>query len=138
MVKRAIYFILVLIIAFFYAGCDSGNNQQAEAAQWKVLRLSITQDVPTANFQSATGINDITRHITASLYQRIPGEDRESVVIIPLMAASYPTNPSGDGMTWRVPLNRDAKWQNGELINADTFIYSYQNILPIIIRSGKC
>ena len=38
---------------------------------------------------------------------------------------------SRDGTVWRISIREDAKWENGEPINADSFIYSWKMCLGI-------
>ncbi|MBR0463329.1 MAG: hypothetical protein IJJ23_02960, partial [Clostridia bacterium] len=68
-------------------------------------------------------------------------EDRSGYAVIPEMAADYPVDVTADyvgqlgvkegetGKAWRIALNQAATWDNGDPINADTYIYSMQQQL---------
>ena len=47
----------------------------------------------------------------------------------PDLAASEPVDVNGDGKTWNISINPNAKWDNGDPINADTFIYTFKMAL---------
>jgi len=49
------------------------------------------------------------------------------------MAAEFPTKENGliseDGLTITIPLNKKAKWSDGEPVTADDFVFTYEMIL---------
>ena len=49
------------------------------------------------------------------------------------MAAQFPTRENGliseDGLTITIPLNKDAKWSDGEPVTADDFVFTYEMIV---------
>ncbi|TEU12791.1 MAG: LysM peptidoglycan-binding domain-containing protein [Anaerolineales bacterium] len=49
------------------------------------------------------------------------------------MAAQFPTKENGliseDGLTITIPLNKDAKWSDGEPVTADDFVFTYEMYL---------
>jgi peptide/nickel transport system substrate-binding protein len=49
------------------------------------------------------------------------------------MAAQFPTKENGliseDGLTITIPLNKDAKWSDGEPVTADDFVFTYEMIV---------
>jgi peptide/nickel transport system substrate-binding protein len=58
------------------------------------------------------------------------------------MAAEFPTKENGlisdDGLTIKSPLNKDAKWSDGEPVTADDFVFSYEMVLDpgnVLIQS---
>ncbi len=70
------------------------------------------------------------------LYRKVPNEDGTAAIIIPDLAAKEPYLVDDDGYVWRIELREDAKWQNGDPINADTFIYSFKMLLdPNLVNS---
>ena len=38
---------------------------------------------------------------------------------------------------WEIKLNKNAKWENGDIINADTYLYSMQQILDIKMKNHR-
>jgi peptide/nickel transport system substrate-binding protein len=49
------------------------------------------------------------------------------------MAAQFPTKENGliseDGLTITIPLNKDAKWSDGEPVTVDDFVFTYEMIV---------
>ena len=63
--------------------------------------------------------------ITGKLYQFLPVDGKS--VLSPVLAAEQPVDVNGDGKTWNIKMNPNAKWENGEAITAET-----------MGRSGRC
>ena len=74
-----------------------------------------------------TGSINIQQHIAGTLYKVLPVDGK--AVLSPLMAAEEPIDVNGDGVTWDIKLRKDLKWENGDPINADTFVYTFKMIL---------
>ena len=79
--------------------------------------------------------------LSSGLYEYVLNEAGDSWSVIPEMAAEYPVDVTADyagkygveagesGKAWKIALNPDACWEDGTPINADTYIYSYQQLL---------
>ena len=69
-------------------------------------------------YEMATSITDVTKDNQADLtkYNVILPEGKTAAEVL-------------DSYVYEIKLNRDAKWQNGDPINADTYIYSMQMLL---------
>ena len=79
--------------------------------------------------------------MTMSLYEFVLNEDATAYSIIPEMAADYPVDVTAEyvgkygveegetSKAFRIALNQAATWQDGTPINADTYIYSMQQLL---------
>ncbi|MBO6159695.1 MAG: hypothetical protein J6P72_10625 [Firmicutes bacterium] len=80
-------------------------------------------------------------YLTMGFYEFVLNENKDGWAIIPEMAADYPVDVTADyvgqfgvaegetGKAWKIALNPDAVWEDGTPINADSYIYSYQNLL---------
>ena len=55
-----------------------------------------------------------------SLYGYLPKDGKSALA--PMLADGEPVDVNGDGLVWNIKVSKDAKWQNGEAINADTFV----------------
>lgn len=151
--KKFISLLLVLVLALgVLAGCGDNNqgsnqpagndqpatnDQPAETQQpeqpkfEKIFKYADTSVSQNCNpFNNNTSIVD---YIQAKLYNYHGVEDLASgtskTVIRPEMAAKEPYTKDGDEYTWYIELRKDLKWANGEAINADNFIYSWQEAL---------
>ena len=79
--------------------------------------------------------------ITIGFYAFRFNEDKSGYSVQPEMAAEFPVDVTEEyvgsygvaegesGKAWRIALNPDAKWENGEPINADTYMYSMEQQL---------
>lgn len=84
---------------------------------------------------------DIMNNVVAGFYTTQVNQARDAYDWIPQMAAALPEDVTSQyaarfglsetatGHAWKVALNRDAKWQNGEPITADDYLYSLQAVL---------
>ena len=80
-------------------------------------------------------------YISTGFYDFVLNSDKSGWSIVPEMAADYATDVTADyvgqfgiadgetGKAWKVPLNEAATWEDGTPINADSYIYSYQQLL---------
>lgn len=51
--------------------------------------------------------------------------------------AKYGIADGEKNRVWEIKLNQNAKWENGDVINADTYIYSMQQILDIKMKNHR-
>ncbi len=78
---------------------------------------------------------------TTGFYNFTLNETLDGWAIVPEMAAELPVDVTSEyvgqygiedgetGKAWKIALNENATWDNGEAINADTYIYSYKELL---------
>ena len=83
----------------------------------------------------------ILGYITMGFYDFAMNENGDGYSVVPEMAAELPVDVTAEyvgsfgveegetAKAWRIALNPDACWENGEPINADTYVYSYQQLL---------
>lgn len=80
-----------------------------------------------SNISPFEGNTDIIDYIHANLYRYVPNETKDAAVLAPDLAAKEPYTE--DGYTWTIEIDPNAKWANGDPINADTFLYSWKMAL---------
>jgi oligopeptide transport system substrate-binding protein len=149
--KKAISLILAMILALgMLAGCgDQGSTQPSQGSDQpsqgseaqqpeqqqpefeKIFRYADTSSTQNCNpFNNNTSIVD---YLQAKLYNYYGVENAATgttkTVIRPELAAKEPYTKDGDDYTWYIELRQDLKWANGDPINADDFIYSWQEAL---------
>lgn len=102
-----------------------------ESPEGKILYLPSNARATSANpyIGSMDADVEIISLITARPYGNIPREDKAGSMLVPMLAAGEPVDSAGDGTVWRFSIREDAMWENGEPINADTFMYSYKMLL---------
>ena len=83
----------------------------------------------------------ILNYITMGFYDFAVNENADGYSVVCEMAAELPQDVTSEyvgsygveegetAKAWRIALNPDATWENGEPINADTYIYSYKELL---------
>ena len=102
-------------------------------------------DTSTLNWNplswETTDDNAMLTFLSSGLYEFVLNGEGTSWAVVPEMAADYPVDVTADyvgqfgisagdtGKAWKVALNPDACWEDGTPINADTYIYSYQQLL---------
>lgn len=85
--------------------------------------------------------SDILDYVTTGFYTFNLNSDKSGYSITPELAADYPVDVTAEyagsygvqegetAKAWRIALNRDATWDNGEKITADDYVYSLQQLL---------
>lgn len=140
--KRTLSAILALVMMFgLLTACGGGETQQGgeQAAEKKYIRLSATSQQTTCNpFTAGSSVDTtFTGYISSGLYGVIPDPVTKKGARIPVFADGLPVDVSGDGTVWQIKVREDAKWSDGDPINADTFLYSWKMCLdPKLLCSG--
>ena len=128
---------LMLVFSMVLVSCGGkGSSQQAAAKKEKVYRWVLQADVPSLNaqFEVDSNVHDIYQLASAGLYIGVPTSDGK-LATIPNLADGEPQKMDADGYVWRINIRKEAKWNNGDPINADTFIYSYRMLLdPLLVN----
>src|SRR5690554_453857 len=138
--KKILFTLLVLLSALVLIACtpkDSNTYRTYTSGTAKLNPYSeslataselfdyVTDSLYTGDYdwakaieeETATEVGDFTN--AASLpYARVPR-----------MAAGEPVDVSGDGTVWEITLRTDLKFQDGTPIDANTFDYSWRQLL---------
>ena len=113
-----------------------GGEEQSEAEP-KYLRTVGTAAASNINPLQANVNADLTvaTYTASSLYGYILNDEGKGE-LMPIYADGEPVDVSGDGTVWQMKIRKDAKWANGEPMNADTFLYSWKMVLdPNLLMS---
>ena len=101
-------------------------SKPVEPAKPKVANLYVSNEAlllfPQAS--KSTYDDDILARINSTLYGYLPVDGK--AVLSPVLADGQPVDVNGDGKTWNIKINKEAKWENGDPINADTFLFTYK------------
>lgn len=121
----------------------SGNNASADGATYTYTYASLDTPV-TWNVHEAEVVEYITSYTEIPLWQLVLNDTADGYEWVCEMAAEEPLDVTAEyagdekwgipadateGYAWRVTLNPDAKWEDGTPINADSYIYSMQQLL---------
>ena len=134
--KRRISLLLVLCMLFGLMTACGGGEEQTEAAP-KYLRTVGTAAASNINPLQANVNADLTvaTYTASALYGYILSDEGKGE-LMPIYADGEPVDVSGDGTVWQIKISKDAKWANGEPMNADTFLYSWKMVLdPNLLMS---
>lgn len=104
----------------------------------KVYRTSLSADIATLNAHNNTNTNvqTVYDYCSSPLYRQVPTEDGTAAIYVGDLADGEPYLTDEAGYVWNIKIREDAKWSNGDPINADTFIYSYKMLLdPKLVNS---
>ena len=85
---------------------------------------------------STTGSSDVVNKLAGKLFDFQPSADGTRGELVPFLAAEFPTVDES-GKVWTIKVSPNAKWANGEKIDARTFEYSFKMLLnPSIVYSA--
>ena len=137
-ITRGLSLLLAASMVFTLLTACGGKKTGVEGAP-KYLHLSASSAQTTLNPHMASAGVDNTAigYITSPLYNFILNPETGKGELLPLMAESAPVDVNGDGTVWDIKVREDAKWHNGDPINADTFIYSWKMCLDPKILNYK-
>ena len=107
------------------SAAPSSEAQAGSQSGQKIFYWSSTS--AASNISPFEGNYEIVDYFHSNLYRYVPNETRDVAVPAPDLAAKEPY--SEDGYTWIIEIDKNAKWANGDPINADTFLYSWQQAL---------
>lgn len=150
--KKLLAWMLIIILAFGVVGCTTPGSEEPEAPaeepeepaegeepeegeeepaeeSKKILRYSLTADVPTLDQHLANSIPSATvgHQIFEGLIRTYQGEVR------PGIAEDWDMSEDGTVYTFYL---RDAQWSDGEPVTAQDFEYSFRRLLDPETASG--
>ena len=133
--------LLALCMALSLVACggeETPAGGESAAKVQKILKQSSSSAVSTFNPHTSQQGTDNTAigYVTSPLYGFALNPETLRGELRPILAAEEPIDVSGDGTVWHLKVNENAKWSNGDPINADTFIYSWKmgldpKLLPV-------
>lgn len=105
---------------------DPKPTEPEKPAEPKVANIYKSNEAVTIFPQASNSSydSDVMDRIFTTLYGYLPVDGK--AVLSPILADGEPVDVNGDGKTWNIKINKDAKWANGDPINADTFVFTLQ------------
>lgn len=134
---------LSLAVVSLVVGCD-GNGEGVDRYTYSTFDVSSPKTWNPHEWETNTDAV-IIGYTEMGLYDFVLNEEKIGYDIIPEMAAGEPVDISGTlteaertrygvgegdaGLKWQINLNQAAKWADGEVINADDYVYSMAQLL---------
>lgn len=160
--KSTVSLMLVLGLMATTAACDKGGkadpNKPSDGGQETGATYTYNDYQSTSpntwnphEYKMSDEGNIIAR-TSMGLYDFVLNEERDKYVVVPEMAAGDPVDVTSEyagderfnvpkdateQYAYKVTLNPDACWENGEKINADTYIYSMQQLLDYKMKNYR-
>lgn len=106
----------------------------APASFEKIFYWTSTSEFTQVN--RFNGNNTLMDLVNGNLFRYVPDATRTTYDLLPELAAKDPWTE--DGYTWYLELDKNAKWYNGEPINADTMMYSWKMALDPVLLNSTC
>jgi oligopeptide transport system substrate-binding protein len=128
--KKRNYLGMVAVAALFVlSGCGSSGSSEKKvdgggdaASTEQVFNLTVAQEMPSADLSVATDTISFAalNNVYEGLYRL---NDKDEVE--PAGAAEL-AEVSDDGLVYKLKLNEDAKWSNGDPVTAKDYVYGWQ------------
>ena len=117
------------------APADTTTTEPVATAAEKVYRTYLSSDCPILNGHDSVEGSLQTPHnyCSAFLFRAVPTADGTNFEYIGDIASELPIQI--DEYNWQIKIRPEACWQNGDPINADTFMYSYKMQLDPILAN---
>ncbi len=110
-------------------------TQPAETAK-KIYYTYLSSEVDTMNGMGTVLEANSTpiSWCNSTLWIAVPNDDGMGYHYVPDLAEDMPKQI--DELTWEFTIREEAKWQNGDPINADTYMYTFKTILdPVMVNA---
>ena len=127
--KSLTFGVITLFSVTTLAACGGGGTSDSSSASGggkasgeQVLRVTEQQEMPTADLSLAT--DRISFIALNNVYEGIYRLDKDNKVQ-PAGAAGK-AEVSEDGLTYKIKLNKDAKWSDGKPVTANDYVYGWQ------------
>lgn len=126
-VKKLALVTLLIFSALSFSACatkkaDSPQQNHLDKKEINMMEINEISSMDSGNALDGGSFIAITQ-VMEGLYNL----DKDDS-IIPGVATDLPTI-SEDGLTYTVPLRKEAKWSNGTPLTADDFVYAWQRVV---------
>ncbi|MEK3822152.1 peptide ABC transporter substrate-binding protein [Cytobacillus sp. FSL W8-0315] len=134
--RSRLLFLTFLVISLFISACSNNsqvnnqnstenNNDKTESAnKEQIITINALSEPPS--LEPALIDNQIAGDISNQLFEGLVRLDKEGN-IAPGVAEKW--DVSEDGTVYTFHLNKNAKWSNGDQVQAEDFVYSWEKVL---------
>lgn len=134
----ALVLALMMLIAAF-AGCAQKEQNENAGNGYGWVNAYFTSSPPTLNKHSSVTENngELLSHLVTTLYRSFITEDGKGFEYLPELAESEPIQMDEEGYVFQIKLRKNVQWDNGDLMDADTVIYSWKQLFsPDLINTA--
>lgn len=120
------------------ASTEAPTTEAASGERKGVFRNYMTTDIDTINphIYTASASADVFAMTSLQLYRSYPNAEATAFEYVPELAEKEPEQVDEEGKVWHIKIRENAKWANGDPINVDDVIYSYQMCLdPLLVNN---
>jgi len=117
--------IAALLLAAVWTGCGKRTTPVEVATERGLLLVGIGADPSDLDPHLTTGLNEYKVH--QALFEGLVTPDPYTLEARPGVAERWEV--SADGLTYTFHLRRDARWSNGEPLDASDFLFSWRRML---------
>lgn len=127
MIKKISAALLAGVMVFSLSACSLGSIWH-KTPKGKVFKTSVAQNLSSLDF--ADNIDDeastAATYLAGFLWRKYPTEDGKGYTWLADLADGDPVQI--DETNWQINLRRDAVWDDGTAINADTWIFTFKTM----------
>lgn len=124
---------LLTLCVIGFSGCSSKKDaapQQDHLAKKEINMMEINE---ISSMDSGNALDGGSFIAITQVMEGLYNLDKDDS-IIPGVATELPTI-SEDGLTYTVPLRKEAKWSNGTPVTANDFVYAWQRVVDPLYGS---
>lgn len=128
--KKSLAFGLITLFSLSLAACGNGGTTDSSSSKSadgepsgeQVFRVNVLQEMPSADLSLATDTISFTalNNVYEGIYRLNLDNTPEPA------GAAEKAEVSEDGITYKIKLNEDAKWSDGQPVTADDYVYGWQ------------
>lgn len=121
---------LVLVLGTVLAGCGKNDNNNSKGngdgklAKDQTFRMNLSSEPPSLD--PAQAQDNTSNTVLNAIYEGLTRKDKNGETQ-PAIAESW--DISDDNLTYTFHLRKDAKWSNGDTVNAHDFEYAWKRVL---------
>ena len=156
MKKLASLLLALAMVVSMFAGCGKDNTETPApgtdapgtdapattpevtepTAGEKIYRTYMSSDCSLLNGHDSTSTQVQTPFdwCNSTLWRAVPNDDGMGYHYIPDLAADMPKKI--DDLTWEFSIREEAKWSNGDPIDANTYMYTFKTILDPVMTNA--
>ncbi|MGI6177165.1 MAG: peptide ABC transporter substrate-binding protein [Eubacterium sp.] len=129
MSKKLLAILLSAVMIIGLTACGGGGNNGGDTESTKVYKTYLSTEVSSLNLLDNVDINVETpaAYCQSFLWRKYPNEEGNGYIWINDLAAEEPVQV--DANNWQIKLRQDATWQDGSPINADTWMFTFEQAL---------
>lgn len=118
-------------------GTDEPTKEKAPLAGNGIFKKYISTTATTLYGVSSSDpvVSTVTSPCSSYLYRAIIDESGEAYYYEPMVAAELPEQLDTEGKHWRIKIRQGYKWENGDEMNADTVLFSYQTAIDPLLMN---